>query len=168
MQPQWLDMACNLARQFEGCRLEAYPDPMYGWQVPTIGYGATGPGIVKGTVWAQDKADSDLASRMSAVGAHIDAVVKVHISQEQKGALCDLAYNIGIGAFEHSTLLAYLNTGNIQGAVDQFMVWTKSNGVELEGLVKRRDAERALFILGTNFSGAPSLGEPQQQPERIS
>jgi lysozyme len=168
MEQQWLDMACNLARQFEGCRLEAYPDPSYGWQVPTIGYGATGPGIVQGTVWTQEQADADLASRMSSIGSHIDAVVKVQISPEQKGAMCDLAYNIGVRAFEHSTLLAYLNTGNIQGAVDQFMVWVKSNGVELDGLVKRRDAERALFILGTNFSGKPSLGEPQQQPEPIS
>lgn len=166
MNSQWLDMACNLARQFEGCRLDAYPDPTYGWKVPTVGYGATGPEIVQGTVWTQEQADADLMSRMSVIGAHLDTVIKVPVSDEQKGAMCDLAYNIGCGAFQRSTLLAYLNTGNVQGAVDQFMVWNRSNGAVLDGLTHRRDAERALFVLGTNFSGGAALGESQPQPEQ--
>jgi lysozyme len=149
----WLDMAIDLAKQFESCRLEAYPDPEYGWRVATVGYGATGPSIVQGTVWTQDEADADLLYHMTGLGVHIDSVVTVPLSDEQKGALCDLAYNIGIAAFGGSTLLRMLNAEHIQGAADQFPLWNKSNGVVLEGLVKRRDAERALFILGSNFSG---------------
>lgn len=158
--PEWLDKACDLARQFEGCKLEAYPDPIYGWKVATIGDGATGPSIIKGTVWTQEQADADLLYRMKGVGAHIDELVTVPISDEQKGALCDLAYNIGLAAFGRSTLLAMLNVNHMQGAADQFKVWTKSNGVELPGLVKRRDAERALFMLGADLSG-----EQEAQPE---
>ena len=157
---EWLDKAIDLAKQFEGCQLEAYPDPMYGWKCATVGYGATGSAIVQGTVWTQAQADADLTYRMKGIGAHIDTLVQVPVSDEQKAAMCDLAYNIGLGAFERSTLLACVNVNHMQGAADQFMVWTKSNGVELEGLVKRRDAERALFLLGADLTG-----EPQAQPE---
>lgn len=156
----WLEKAIELAKQFEGCRLEAYPDPVYGWRRATVGYGATGPAIVEGTVWTQAQADADLAYRMGGIGSHIDTLVTVPISDEQKAALCDLAYNIGLGAFERSTLLACLNVNHMQGAADQFMVWTKSNGIELGGLVKRRDAERALFTLGADFSGE---SQPQEE-----
>ena len=157
---EWLDKAMELAKEFEGCRLEAYPDPVYGWRRATVGYGATGPAIIEGTVWTQEQADDDLLYRMKGVGAHIDTLVTVPISDEQKAALCDLAYNIGLGAFGSSTLLACLNVNHMQGAADQFMVWTKAGGVELPGLVKRRDAERALFTLGADFT---KEYQPQQE-----
>jgi lysozyme len=160
MQP-WLQMAMDLAKEFEGCQLEAYPDPEYGWKVATVGYGATGPAIVQGTVWTQAQADADLQYRMNGVGAHLDTLIKVPVSDEQKAAMCSLEYNIGIGAFERSTLLAMLNVGHVQGAADQFPVWNKSNGVVLDGLVKRRDAERALFLLGSNLSGEAQPSQEQ-------
>lgn len=162
---EWLDKAIDLAKQFEGCSLTAYPDPAYGWKVPSVGYGATGPGICQNTVWTQAQAEADLTYRMKGVGARIDELVTVPITDEQKGALADLAYNIGLGAFERSTLLRMLNGHNVQGAADQFKEWTKANGVELAGLVKRRDAERALFILGSDFSeeAAPKESQPQSE-----
>jgi lysozyme len=164
----WLDMAIDLAKQFEGCSLKAYPDPAYGWKVPSVGYGATGPGICMNTVWTQAQAEADLTYRMKGVGAHIDSVVTVPLTDEQKGALCDLVYNIGAGAFDRSTLLAMLNVGHIQGAADQFKAWNKADGVVLAGLVKRRDAERALFILGSDFSKEDAPGEEQPQPEEAA
>ena len=48
-------------RAFEGCELEAYPDPVSGDEPWTIGVGHTGPGICKGVVWTQDQADNALA-----------------------------------------------------------------------------------------------------------
>jgi lysozyme len=153
----WLDQAIDLAKQFEGCKLEAYPDPAYGWRHATIGYGATGPAIMEGTVWTQAHADADLLYRMKGIGDHIDTVVKVPLSDEQKAALCDLAYNIGLGAFDGSTLLACVNVNHMQGAADQFPLWNKANGVVLDGLVKRRDAERALFLLGSGLTGKPEV-----------
>jgi lysozyme len=162
----WLDMAISLAKEFEGCSLEAYPDPVYGWRKATVGYGATGPAIVQGTVWTQAQADADLAYRMGGIGTQIDALVTVPISDEQKGALCDFAYNEGIGNLQRSTLLSLLNAGQIQAAADQFPVWDLAGGEVLPGLVARRAAERGLFILGSNFSQDKSPGEPQPQPEQ--
>lgn len=161
----WLEMAIDLAKQYEGCSLTAYPDPVYGWRRSTVGYGATGPAIVEGTVWTQEQAEADLLARMTGIGAHIDSLVVVPVTDEQKGAMCDLAYNIGTGAFESSTLLRMLNGHNTQGAADQFLVWNKSGGNVLGGLTKRRQAERALFILGSDFSKDPASGEVQPQTE---
>jgi lysozyme len=161
----WLDMAMDLAKQYEGCSLGAYPDPVYGWRRATIGYGATGPAIVEGTTWTQAQADSDLLYRMQGIGAHIDSLVTVPITDEQKAALCDMAYNVGLGALGSSTLLKMLNGHNEQGAADQFLAWNKSDGIVLGGLTKRCRARRALFLLGCDFSKDPVSGESQPQPE---
>jgi lysozyme len=156
----WLEKALALAKQYEGCCLEAYPDPAYGWRRATVGYGATGPSIVEGTVWTQEQADADLLYRMEGIGNHIDTLVTVPIGDEQKAALCDLAYNIGLGALARSMLLACVNANHMQGAADQFMAWTHAGGIEMRGLMDRRAAERALFMLGSNLSG-----EAQPQTE---
>lgn len=150
----WIDMATSLAKQFEGCKLQAYPDPISGGDPWTIGYGATGNGIARGTVWTQQQADTDLQNRMTAIGARIDEIVTQAIADEQKGALCDFAYNLGLGSLQKSTLLKLLNSGDVQGAADQFMVWDMADGHVVPGLETRRDAERALFILGSNFTGS--------------
>jgi lysozyme len=57
-----------------------------------------------------------------------------------------LTYNIGETAFKTSTLLAKLNKGDLNGAADQFAVWNKGGGQVLKGLVRRRAAERELFL----------------------
>lgn len=144
----WLNMAISLAKQFEGCVLSAYPDPASGGDPWTIGYGATGAGICQGVEWTQAQADADLSVRMTAIGARIDDLVSVTITDEQKAALCDFAYNLGVGALAGSTLLKLLNAGNAQGAAEQFMRWDIAAGKVMEGLERRRDAERALFTLG--------------------
>ncbi|WP_335876684.1 lysozyme, partial [Acinetobacter baumannii] len=46
----------------------------------------------------------------------------------------------------NSTLLKKLNKGDYQGAADQFLVWNKAGGKVMKGLVRRREAERALFL----------------------
>jgi lysozyme len=46
--------AClTLIKRFEGCVLEAYPDPGTGNDPWTVGWGSTGPGIRKGVVWTE-------------------------------------------------------------------------------------------------------------------
>src|SRR5687768_15991119 len=57
--------ALALIKEFEGCHkvrsdgmIEAYPDPASGGDPWTIGWGSTGPGIRKGTVWTQEQADT--------------------------------------------------------------------------------------------------------------
>lgn len=154
----WLQDACTLIRQFEGCKLKAYPDPATGAAPWTIGDGATGPNIGPGTVWTQVQADTDLNDRVTALGAFIDSEVKVPLTDEEKAALISFTYNVGRGNFDHSTLKAKLNEGDIDGASQEFLKWDMAAGKVMQGLLNRRQGEMAEFLLGANFTvGSPSL-----------
>ena len=61
-------------------------------------------------------------------------------------ALVCLAYNIGLGNLQRSTIRMRANRGDWEGAADAFRAWTKGGGKVLPGLVKRREAEIALFL----------------------
>lgn len=72
-------------------------------------------------------------------------------TQDEFDALVDFAFNLGIGALAGSTLLKKLNAGDIEGAADEFLKWDHAGGKVLAGLTKRRQGERALFLLGAHF-----------------
>ena len=61
-------------------------------------------------------------------------------------ALVCLAYNIGAGNLQRSTIRMRANRGDWDGAAEAFRAWTKGGGKVLPGLVKRREAEIALFL----------------------
>lgn len=61
-------------------------------------------------------------------------------------ALVCLSYNIGLGNLQRSTIRMRANRGDWEGAAEAFMAWTKGGGRVLPGLVRRREAERALFL----------------------
>ena len=140
----WRQVAFNLTSKWEGCELHAYPDPATGGEPWTIGRGATGPDIGPDTVWTQAQADADLQNRLDAIGNAIDGF-DIHLNDNQKGALCSLAYNIGIGNLSNSTLLKCLKRGDYIGASAQFLVWNKAAGRVMNGLVNRRKDEKAIF-----------------------
>ena len=73
-------------------------------------------------------------------------MVDGNMTQGQFDALCSFAFNLGIGNLKNSTLLKKLNSGDIQGAADQFLVWNKAAGKVMAGLTRRREAERTLFL----------------------
>jgi lysozyme len=144
----WCEDAEKLIKGFEGCRLTAYPDPATGGAPWTIGYGATGPKITKGTVWSQSQADLDLRARVEALGTFVDSIVKVPVTDAQKAALISFAYNVGQGSLKGSTLLKKLNTKDTMGASMEFLRWNRAAGRVMAGLTNRREAERATFLQG--------------------
>ena len=75
----------------------------------------------------------------------LDASPLVH-TQSQYDAMISFTFNLGPGNLRSSTLLKKLNAGDRAGAADEFLKWTKAGGKTLPGLVKRREAERALFL----------------------
>lgn len=136
-----------LLKSFEGCELTAYQDSVGVW---TIGYGWTQPvngkPVSKGMTITQDTADSLLCSGVVQYEKGVTGLVKVVVNQNQFDALVDFAYNLGVKALEGSTLLKKLNAGDYAGAADEFPKWNKAGGEVLNGLVKRRAAERSLFL----------------------
>lgn len=136
----------DLISSFEDTKLEAYDDGVGVW---TIGIGTTiypnGVKVKKGDVCTLEQAKSYFANDLNRFEASVNNLVKVPLSQNQFDALVSLVYNIGSGNFGSSTLLKKLNVKDYQGAADQFLVWNKGGGKVLKGLVRRREAERALF-----------------------
>lgn len=134
--------AKKLIKKFEGCRLTAYKCPAGIW---TIGYGYT-HGIHEGMSITQDQADILLDEEIDNVAKQVSSVVKVPLTSNQEDALIDFAYNLGIGNLKSSTLLKKLNVSDFAGAADEFDKWIYASGKVLPGLVKRRQAEKELFL----------------------
>jgi lysozyme len=139
-------VATILIHKWEGCKLTAYPDPATGGDPWTIGYGATGPNIHEGTVWTQAQADTDLTNRLTALISKMASYIHVPVTDNQLGAMASLAYNIGFTAWSQSTLLRELNSGDIQSAANQFLMWNRAAGKVMTGLENRRKDERATFL----------------------
>lgn len=140
--------AVALIKEFEGCHLEAYPDPGTGGDPWTIGWGSTGPGIREGVKWTQEQADKRLASDVDSFLEGVMGAVNAEASHPEPneiGAMTSLAYNIGLSAFKSSTLLRMYNDGNKAGAAAQFLRWNRAGGRVMRGLTRRREAEKALF-----------------------
>lgn len=138
----------TLIKSFEGFRADAYLDPV---GVPTIGYGTTsaaGVGItVKlGMRITEAQAQAYLAAALDKFAAHIRPLIKVPINENEWAAFLSLAYNIGPGAFGKSSALRKFNQLDRAGAADAILLWNKAGGRVLKGLMRRREAERALFL----------------------
>jgi len=135
-----------LIRKFEGCRLHAYPDPATRGEPWTIGYGHTGKDVAPNSTITVEEANQLLIQDISRVAAAVDLECRVPLSENQFAAVCCLVYNIGIGAFQKSTLLRLLNESRIREAADQFPRWNQAGGKPMLGLTRRRAAEKALFL----------------------
>lgn len=131
---------------FESCELTAYPDPGSKDGKPwTIGWGHTGPEVVKGLHWTQEQADAAFLKDLSRFESAVSSAVKVPLSQGQFDALVCFTYNLGAGNLKSSTLLRKLNVGEYEGAALEFRKWNKNDGKVLRGLIRRRAAEIALW-----------------------
>jgi lysozyme len=70
----------------------------------------------------------------------------VALNGNELGSLTSFVFNIGADAFAGSTVRQRLIRGERQGAADALRMWTRAAGVTLPGLIRRREAERALFL----------------------
>lgn len=134
---------CWLIKKYEGCKLTAYRCPAGVW---TIGWGTTiymsGQKVREGDKITQEDADSLLFWYCS----HI-ILPKGQLTTNQKIALYSLIYNIGQYAFDRSKCKRAIEAQDWKTAYKEW-TWTTSKGVELKGLVKRRNEEKELFFEG--------------------
>ena len=138
----------KLTEQFEGCKLTAYPDPATGGSPWTIGYGHTGPEVHLGLTITQEQAEELLMEDVKKAAATVNTKVTTDITQEEFDALVDFVFNVGAGNFNASTLLKKVNSGDIQGAANEFLKWDMAAGKHMAGLLKRRHAEAEEFLSG--------------------
>lgn len=142
--PEVTQDCLDLIMKFEGCRLEAYQDPVGIW---TIGWG-TVKGVKPGMKITQALADKLLREEVNEKANQVLKLVRVPLNNNQFGALVSFAYNVGTGqkGLAGSTLLKKLNSGDMAGAAAEFARWNKAGGKVLAGLTRRRAAEAKLFL----------------------
>ncbi len=138
----------NLIKKHEKCRLTAYkPTPD---DVPTVGWGHTGPGIIEGLTIAQETADvmlqTDLAKYDAAVSEKCPSTAPL-----QHDAMVSLCFNVGCAAFHTSSVARLHNAGRYSEACQAFALFNKQKGKVLLELVHRRAEEAALYAEGTTI-----------------
>jgi len=138
----------ELVKEFEGFRSEPYLCPA-GYL--TIGYGHVvtpqeKERLVKSIT--EEEALRLLVWDLIKVEWRLYPLIHVLIHPWMRDALISFAFNVGIYAFRASTLRRKLNAGDFWDAADEFPRWVYAGGRKLKGLVRRREAERALFLEG--------------------
>jgi lysozyme len=136
---------------------ESYRDTGYipvPGDVPTVGFGHTGPGVQIGQKITVERG---LVLLLADADKHARAVRRcapVPMYQHEFDAYTSLAYNIGASAFCGSTVARRLNAGDYKGGCEGILAWDKFKGKPLRGLTARRQAEYQLCI--TDPAAAPS------------
>lgn len=142
---EWgVDAAKPLIREFEGLRLKAYRCPAGVW---TIGYGHAS-GVAAGQEIDEVAAELLLDADLKYFALQLAPLIKVPVTEGQAAAMLSFAFNEGVGAFKRSTLLRLVNQGMFVNASYEFKKWKYAAGRELPGLVRRREAEAAMFRRG--------------------
>lgn len=132
----------DLIKKFEGCRLSAYK-PVATEKYYTIGYGHYGPDVKDGQMITHAQAEAYLRADLEKFENAVNGTGRTW-TQPEFDALVSFSYNCG--------------TGNLRNLVkdraksqiaDAFLLYNKAGGRTLEGLTRRRKAERDLFLKGT-------------------
>lgn len=115
-----------------------------------VGYGHWLPASYAGQSFSEAQDQAFFANDVAKVESTINSAVSVPLSQNQFDAVADLIYNVGAGSFLNSNLLADLNNGDMTSAAGEFLNgWNTVGGVLSQGLVRRRQADYALFTSGS-------------------
>jgi len=131
----------------------------------TIGWGSTGPHVTEGTTWSRKQAEEDLLRLIRSHEESVKSKVKVELTQNQFDAITSLSYNMGLG--KANGLLSKLNRGDYEGAADAFLMYNQAGGVVRRGLVRRREAERALFLNPSQPETVPQASRKLRILERL-
>ncbi len=133
----------ELIAKYEGCRLAAYKCPAGVW---TIGYGHTAGVKEHDTLPSKDAAKMLLREDLEKYAAHVNQCIQKGKltflpTQNQFDALTSFCYNCGVGSL--NKLVAGRSAAEV---ADKILAYNKGGGKVLQGLVKRREEERQLFL----------------------
>jgi lysozyme len=145
----------KLIKEFEGCHLKAYYDPLTGRLPITIGWGSTrrkdGSRFMIGNIITQDEADDLLYFQLRR--EFLPALQKIphwgEMNDNQRGALLSFAYNLGAafyGSSDFNTITRVLKNkewSKVPSALEMY----RNPGSKVEaGLLRRRRAEGKLWL----------------------
>lgn len=130
----------NLIKQFEGVRLTAYK-AILEEQYYTIGYGHYGADVSKGMTITQAQADAYLKTDLIRYENAVKNTVKIPLNQHQFDALVSFTYNCG-----GNSLKSLVSGRTARQIAEKLPSYCYASGRKLEGLVRRRKAEKELFM----------------------
>ena len=165
-----VELALPLIKEFEGCRLTAYPDPGTGGEPWTIGWGSTsyasGSRVMPGDTITQARADQLLEARVRQDELQLAKTIPAWASMtaHQRAALLSFTYNVGsnwYGSSGFNTITARVMDAQFDRVPDALMLYVNPGTPVEAGLRRRRDAE------GRLWASPPKLAVPaQQQPAK--
>ncbi len=137
----------ELIKSFESLRLEAYHGAADRPGLFTIGWGHCGD-VKPGDRITEHQAEAILSVDLDKFERGVADLTKgITLSDNEFSALVSLSFNIGLGNLASSSLLKYLKAGKPRSEVAaEFLKWRMAGGKVFPGLVRRRAAERSLFL----------------------
>lgn len=134
----------ELIKEFEGCKLKAYK-PVAGETYWTIGWGHYGPDVTKGMVITQEQADQFLKEDLANFEKTVENIcLYLNLNQNEFDALVSFTYNCGSGNLLQLTKNKSRTKAQIAEHIEAYN--KGAGGVVLAGLVRRRKAEKELFL----------------------
>ena len=139
----------EIIKSFEGWSSDPYLCPANRW---TIAYGSTWdinghPVTADHPSITKEQGEALLRQEVHHIEGAIRRLIKYVLNENQFSSLVSFCYNVGSGNLQKSSLRMKLNRGDVEGASAEFPKWRRSAGKILSGLVRRRQAERNLFLL---------------------
>ena len=138
-----LALSIPVIKFYEGYHPKAYIDPV---GILTACYGHTGDVVRK--TYNRTECEQLLTDDVLKALDGVNRNVLINITNEERAAYTSFVFNVGEGSFRKSTMLKKLNSGDRVGACNELSKWVYAGGKKLNGLVKRREAERKLCLEG--------------------
>jgi lysozyme len=134
----------SLIESFEGERLRSYPDPGTGGDPWTVGFGHTAS-VHPGETITQAQAVAFLRGDLAVAEIAVAHATEISLTPNQFAALVSFEYNTG--AFGGGApIVGCINARDWAGAMEHLARYVYAGGAVMDGLVRRRTAERALFL----------------------
>lgn len=139
----------DLVTSFEGCKLNRYTD-VAGFATIGVGHKITPEDNIGDSI-TQEQCDQLFEKDLAYAASEVERLVRTQLSDNQFASLVDFCFNLGGVRLESSTLLRELNIGDFSGAAEQFGRWVYSGADVIPGLIRRRAAEKVLFLKPDNI-----------------
>lgn len=140
----------DLIKEFEGCRLDAYKCPAGVW---TIGYGHTA-GVTSGQKISSAQAEAYLRADLEKYEKKVEKYERRYCwTQNEFDAMVSFAYNVG-----SIDKLTANGTRTKAVIAEKILLYNKAGEKVLTGLVRRRKAEREMFLSSSKGNGAEAAG----------
>lgn len=110
-----------LIEKYEDVKFDVYYDIA---GIPTVCAGITGKDVIIGKRYTKRECDALLIKHISYAATHVDKAVTYPIPVTMRAAMYSFAYNAGTGAFRQSTILKFINKGELKAACNELWRWT--------------------------------------------